>query len=542
MIPLTLDPLSAFLIVFLLLVAEKERRYFKNRPAPMVELPVPSPSPEVMIEADRQFRELQRSLIRMVMDVCGCLGILLLSAYTCRIICLGKESLSCGEMSHVFLLVLWLLTCVAFHTGVLRWCGGEAGEVVLLMYFFNLLTLGMTVYIDEAAKAMLEPMIMMGRVVGSLAFLDWRHGLCCNSLFAARRFQEQSHEDFTQMLNSAIAEFCVFVLILLVSWALEFFLQKWIGAMVAASDLDMALRAAKSVIRSSCDAEAELSADLHLQQVSSKLAHLLGRQPHDLEGQNFGELLNEESRQRFTACCQGADSLNPSAVHLTVTAIAGGCPKDLEARICSFSLSRGAGRYILALTEVQDGPAKAIPDIPEEVWQPDKASEISPEPMGPGLTAELLECHSWVSKKSRNLSSLSEVKVQVDAQTLEIQDIHIFLNTSHWKKSRKTFLKECILPGMWDDFRRWLEGSVSKSKGRQGADPPFIVPFGFSRVMGGVACARTSEVKHKVGPTGRNELSLRLRHIFIRRPATHEGGQARECPVGTQSIASRGTL
>ncbi|CAE7886868.1 unnamed protein product [Symbiodinium microadriaticum] len=117
MIPLTLDPLPAFLIVFLLLVADKERRYFKNRPAPMVELPVPSPSPEVMIEADRQFSELRRSLIRMVMDVCGWLGILVLSAYTCRIICLGKDTLSCGEMSHVFLLVLWLLTTVAFHTG-----------------------------------------------------------------------------------------------------------------------------------------------------------------------------------------------------------------------------------------------------------------------------------------------------------------------------------------------------------------------------------------------------------------------------------------
>ncbi|CAE7308360.1 unnamed protein product [Symbiodinium natans] len=362
------DSLSAFLLVFLLVVAEKERRYFLNRTAPMVELPVPSPSHEVMVEAGRQFRALRRSLIQMVMDVCGVLGILVLTAYTVRIILLGRDSLSCGEMSHVVLLVLWLLTCSAFHTGVLTY--GE-GQIIFLMYVFNLLTLGMTVYIDEVAKPMLEPMILVGRIVGSLVFLDWRHAICCNCLFAARRFQQRAHEDFAQLANSFVSEFCVCTLILIVPWALQVLMQKWISIIVAASDLDMALRAAKAVIASSCDAEAEMTSDLRLHQVSFKLAHMLGQQPSELEGKHFSKMLQEESRQRFEACCQAARAQaertsQPAASSVIVTVNARSARKDVEVRICNLSpLSQGGGRYIAALLEVGNSPEEA-PDVLQE--------------------------------------------------------------------------------------------------------------------------------------------------------------------------------
>ena len=60
----------------------------------------------------------------------------------------------------------------------------------------------------------------------------------------------------------------------------------------------------------------------------------------------------------------------------------------------------------------------------------------------------------------------------LDEQSLEVHGLHIALNTNHWKRSpslgsgacrcvsmlfgcsgRKTFLKECILPGVWDNFK-----------------------------------------------------------------------------------------
>mmetsp|Transcript_10228 Transcript_10228/g.24550 ORF Transcript_10228/g.24550 Transcript_10228/m.24550 type:complete len:563 (-) Transcript_10228:61-1749(-) len=562
---MSIDPLSVFLIAFLLAFADQERRYFATWNLPSVMLPVPSRSQEVIHESAQQFKALRRSLIQMVMDACSVLGILLLSVYTIRMVIFGQDSLSSGEMNHAGLLVAWLLTCAAFHTGALSF--GDS-EMTFLAYAFNFLTLGITFafQLDDVAKAMLEPMIMMGRIVGCLIFLDWRHACCINGLFAARHLHQQlGEEEQLSMSNCVITEFCVFALIQIVPFSVEILLRKWIAIIVAASDLETALRAAKSVIASSCDAEAELSSELELCKVSPKLGHIFGRQPAELEGKSFLDILDKENGERFAQCLQTSkslsdESLQPITGNLTITIDQSGIKKDVRIHVCSLSTVRdGRSKYIMALSEVHEGLGKPepdigsdVPEIPEHGHQEvnDPAPDPDFQPFGFNLdelrlTESSLEDHSWAARGKRSLSSLAEVKVHLDEQTLEIQDIQIVLNTGHWKKSRKTFLKECILPGSWEGFKRWLDAAA---KGRPGTDVPWMVPFGFPRVMGGIACARNIEVRRKVGTTGRSELSLRLRHIFIRRPistdqstATHNCWEGR-VRKGTPSVASRGTL
>ena len=161
---------------------------------------------------------------------------------------------------------------------------------------------------------------------------------------------------------------------------------------------------------------------------------------------------------------------------------------------------------------------------------------------------------------------------EVLATSCDSNGIHVIVQRNPEEsllcRGRKTYLSECILPGVWDDFksghtdfvedfvedfdqktapRRWIQASL---KGRQGAGavlsktnfcsdllhffiycycciyfvklflhvtfislsifsclagtPPFIVPFGFPRIMSAIACARHVELKRKAGKSTTN--------------------------------------
>lgn len=305
--------------------------------------------------------------------------------------------------------------------------------------------------------------------------------------------------------------------VLLIPWAIEVIARQWISLMLSASDLETALQAARTVIASAADAQGELDKDLKLMQVSPKLAHLFQAKTEELEGRSFLELLAEDDHERFQNVLRSAYELaeqqgQPTPFNLNVSKRHS--QKDLEIHICSMPKERRRGpQFFFAITEVReklnDGDEGELEA--EKVLAKNGTAPRDGEP--PRLTAEALATHSWATPVP-NCSSLWEVKVLLDEASLEVHEINLTLNTNHWKKSRKTFLKECILPGAWDDLKRWIQGSL---KGRPG-DPPFIVPFGFPRIMSAIACARNVELKRKVGSTGRNELSLRLKHIFVRRP------------------------
>eukprot|EP00913_Durusdinium_trenchii_P018855 g17718.t1 len=394
-----------------------------------------------------------------------------------------QEYLPADEIYHTYTLIVWQGVCAVFHSGLLNF--GDL-ESVLFLYAFNLITLSLA-FSPNALK--LEPYVMIGRIIGSLAFLDLRHGLCINVLFKARRlhflFGTFSISDGLMIF---VQEVCVTTCVLLIPWAIEVIARQWISLMLSASDLETALQAARTVIASAADAQGELDKDLKLMQVSPKLAHLFQAKTEELEGRSFLELLAEDDHERFQ--------------------------NDLEIHICSMPKERRRGpQFFFAITEVReklnDGDEGELEA--EKVLAKNGTAPRDGEP--PRLTAEALATHSWATPVP-NCSSLWEVKVLLDEASLEVHEINLTLNTNHWKKSRKTFLKECILPGAWDDLKRWIQGSL---KGRPG-DPPFIVPFGFPRIMSAIACARNVELKRKVGSTGRNELSLRLKHIFVRRP------------------------
>lgn len=473
-------------------------------------------SDEVAQEANRQFRALRRSIVQMVMDACGALGLLLLALYSVRIVAFGKESLSDDELYHAYSLVVWQSICAIFHHGLLDF--GDR-EILFLLYGFNLATLSLAFSPD----ATLEPFVMIGRIIGSIVFFDLRHGFCINVLFSARRVHLLAFASY-QPLGQAIfvQEVCVTICILMIPWAIENIARRWISVLLSANELGLSLQAVRSVTAMSCDAQGELDKDMRLLQVSPKLAHFFQKPPSSLEGRSFLELVEEDDHQRLQTVLQSAKEMAqqqgiPVPLNLNVSK-RNGQHKDLRIHVCSLASERRGPQYFFAMTEVE----KLKPTEPMEPTEPaDKdeagaaaASSVEASSQ-PRLTSEALAAHSW-AMPVQNTSSLWEVKVQVDEASLEVQEINIILNTNHWKKSRKTYLSECILPGVWDEFKRWILASL---KGRQGT-PPFIVPFGFPRIMCAIACARHVELKRKVGSTGRHELSLRLKHIFARRPMT----------------------
>jgi len=266
---------------------------------------------------------------------------------------------------------------------------------------------------------------------------------------------------------------------------------------------------------SSSDAQGELDKDLRLMKVSAKLAHFFRKNPCDLEGQSILTLLDKDDQERFQNALQSAYQTakrqgQPIPCNLNVSGK--GRNKDLMFYACSLPFRNPGRQYFFAICEGEEKLAKLTREG-EETGEVDDVTE-APNLNQSRLTSEALAAHSWAMPVS-NCSSLWEVKVQVDEASLEVQEITIALNTNHWKKSRKTFLNECILPGVWDDFKRWIAASL---KGRPGT-PPFIVPFAFPRIMSAIACARHVEMKRKIGSTGRSEISLRLKHIFARRSA-----------------------
>lgn len=468
-------------------------------------------SDEAVQEANRQFRALRRSIVQMVMDACGALGLLLLALYSVRIVAFGKESLSDDELYHSYSLVVWQSICAIFHCGLLDF--GDR-EILFLLYGFNLATLSLAFSPD----ATLEPFVMIGRVIGSIIFLDLRHGFCINVLFSARRVHLlafASDQPLGQIVF--VQEVCVTICILMIPWAIENIAWRWISALLSANDLGLSLQAVRSVIAMSSDAQGELDKDMRLLQVSPKLAYFFQQTPSSLEGRSFLELVEEDDHQRLQTVLQSAKEMaqqqgKPVPLNLNVSK-RNGQHKDLRIHVCSLASERRGPQYFFAMTEVQEKLKPTEPTEPAD--KEDGAGEAAASSSQPRLTSEALAAHSW-AMPVQNTSSLWEVKVQVDEASLEVQEINIILNTNHWKKSRKTYLSECILPGVWDDFKRWIQASL---KGRQGT-PPFIVPFGFPRIMCAIACARHVELKRKIGSTGRHELSLRLKHIFARRPMT----------------------
>lgn len=512
--------LGLCLAVVTLLLLFIDLKYFRGPRAPSASfcnLTAVTHGDEAAQEANHEFRKLRRRIVQMVMDACGALGLLLLALYSVRILAFGKESLSDDELYHAYSLVVWQSICAIFHYGLLDF--GDR-EILFLVYGFNLATLSLAFSPDATA---LEQFVMIGRIIGSIIFLDFRHGFCINVLFSARRIHLlafASHQPLGQSIF--VQEVCVTICILMIPWAIENIARQWISVLLSANELGLSLQAVRSVVAMSSDAQGELDKDMRLLQVSPKLAHFFQKSPSSLEGRSFLELVEEDDHQRVQTVLQSAKEMaqqqgKPVPLNLNVSK-RNGQHKDLRIHVCSLAseLCRGP-QYFFAMSEVQEKVKSTDSKDGDEAGEAAElgASSAAASSHQPRLTSEALAAHSW-AMPVQNTSSLWEVKVQVDEASLEVQEINIILNTNHWKKSRKTYLSECILPGVWDDFKRWIQASL---KGRQGT-PPFIVPFGFPRIMCAIACARHVELKRKIGSTGRHELSLRLKHIFARRPMT----------------------
>ena len=103
------------------------------------------------------------------------------------------------------------------------------------------------------------------------------------------------------------------------------------------------------------------------------------------------------------------------------------------------------------------------------------------------------------------------------------------------KHRRKTLLSDCVIPGVWEELRAWLEADRS-----QKATAPSIVPFVFPKFVRAALAARYADVS-KV-PTSDNRVVMTLGDIRMRSFQFPRSTGAPTMGRGTASIVSRCSL
>ncbi|OLP78137.1 hypothetical protein AK812_SmicGene41723 [Symbiodinium microadriaticum] len=117
----------------------------------------------------------------------------------------------------------------------------------------------------------------------------------------------------------------------------------------------------------------------------------------------------------------------------------------------------------------------------------------------------------------------------------EVSDISLSVKPkgNRSNRGRRVGLRECIVPGVWNDVNDWITKSLSDGT----SQAPAIVPFAFPKMATEVMAARRSELKWVRSPGHGKEIMLTLCDIRIRR--FRERSIIRAVGRGTCSAISR---
>ncbi|CAE7483317.1 unnamed protein product [Symbiodinium sp. CCMP2456] len=332
-----------------------------------------------------------------------------------------------------------------------------------------------------------------------------------------------------------VDEICAIVLLWVTWFAVQTCQKQFLLMTQKIADAKASLEAVRAMLASQCDAEACLSSELVFQDPTSKLAHFLGCEVEQLRSRSFDEFLVESDRQRFKSLIgssvhalelefdqQGQDQAEKPKQHHALAAavtLSGACRQiEVNLRLCCVPAAEFNDRFFLvALNVSQD----RVPDFesldPAAIKESEGDSTEEQEPPA-GTHTDGTGCNLQLQARNKDdNNAFNSVSVIFDSRTLEVSDLRVSLGIGSWKRSDRTFVKNCIVEDIWPGVSSWLK---AWSQGQASVVPPPIVLFRFPQLfcLRNVLAARQADLKILRGAEGRptGEVCLRLRNIRLR--------------------------
>lgn len=457
----------------------------------------------------------------------------------------------------VHLLVTYL--CSLFQSGFVEfsdlsntWLGIVLNGTLILGQFC------MSSWSDRMAYR--EELFIACRLFTGCIFCDHRKALGCEFFFIGLQFLN-SRGSFT----GGPLEVCLMLLSSVSRWvvwyALEHFVKQFTSLTIQSADTSASLAAFRAVLSSQCDAEAYLGEDLIFVDPSQKLAHFFGVKAEELQNRSLTQFLSHDDQARVwtlvSSSVAGLSSTNtgPGTARCLTVTLHTGDDRRVETQVCLSSVPATLGQavsHVVALNEVKDQCVSPTPGSVDEII-PEDAADIADElmpAMDPAestkpdhsaarvsLNAENLAFHAWSSEPNtpQPCGAVHSVTLRFDPSTMEVSDISLSVKPkgNRSNRGRRVGLRECIVPGVWNDVNDWITKSLSDGT----SQAPAIVPFAFPKMATEVMAARRSELKWVRSPGHGKEIMLTLCDIRIRR--FRERSIIRAVGRGTCSAISR---
>lgn len=481
----------------------------------------------------------------------------------------------------------FLLLVALFHSGFVprsTWSAtvlAACYHIVLLHNQYEISVLGV---LDR------DTLMIIMRLFAGFLFCDHRKAACVQVCFMIVQapvpaFRGSSAEELNMwwdvVLWQIFRQFIIVGPMWLMWYIVEYFVYQFSELIVSKAAVNASLTAARAVLASQCDAEAILDDDLIFQNPSLKTAHFLGASLEQLRDRSFLDFVSVTDKERFqqfvslSVKALQERELGPAAASsLSVTLLLpGGRRREIQVYLSSMpnDFKEGGPCHLLAMNETREQPEESAAheslDQVQELRDTLSLRTKVPETNGATLpvieqsslsldntngnesqtrlSADTLAFHAWSygAEPPQPSQNFKGIEVLFDADTLDLKTISLHFSQSASRRRTKVSLKECIVPGAWDQFSEWLQ---TATVARSGTPAPAITPFVCPKLVSSVFAARSAElkrIKSKDGQSANLLLSLsdiRLRH-FLR--ATKGGpGFARTMGRGTASCVSRSSF
>mmetsp|Transcript_65510 Transcript_65510/g.153268 ORF Transcript_65510/g.153268 Transcript_65510/m.153268 type:complete len:612 (-) Transcript_65510:63-1898(-) len=506
----------------------------------------------------------------------------------------GLASLPTFDLSIIPSSSAFLLLVALFHSGFVP---RSSWSATVLAVAYNLVLLHNQYGIIVFGVVDRETLMIIVRLFAGFLFCDHRKAACVQVFFMIMQapvpaFRGSSAEELNMwwdvVLWQIFRQFIIVGPMWLMWYIVEYFVYQFSELIVSKAAVNASLTAARAVLASQCDAEAILDDDLNFQNPSLKTAHFLGATLEQLRDRSFLDFISVTDKERFqqfvSHSVKALQELGPAAASsLSVTLLLpGGRRREIQVYLSSVPNdfnAEGGPCHLLAMNEMREQPEEAagqesldqVEELRQETSsmrtkvpvQRETASKTLPvgSPVScmehsslsldnsnghesqARLSADTLAFHAWSygAEPPQPSQNFKGIEVLFDPDTLDLKTISLHFSQSASRQRAKHSLKECIVPGVWDQFSEWLQtATVSRS----GTPAPAITPFVCPKLVSSVFAARSAElkrIKSKDGQSANLLLSLsdiRLRHF----PRATRGGFARTMGRGTASCVSRTSL
>ncbi|CAE7637918.1 unnamed protein product, partial [Symbiodinium sp. CCMP2456] len=456
----------------------------------------------------------------------------------------GMASLPTFDLHIVPTSASFMLLVALFQSGFVP---RSTGSATVLAACYHILLLHNQYEINVLGVVDRDTLMIIMRLFAGFLFCDHRKAACVQVFFMIMQapvpaFRGSSAEELNMwwdvVLWQIFRQFIIVGPMWLMWYIVEYFVYQFSELIVSKAAVNASLTAARAVLASQCDAEAILDDDLIFQNPSLKTAHFLGASLEKLRDRSFLDFVSVTDKERFqqfvslsVKALQEQELVPAAASSLSVTLLLpGGRRREIQVYLSSMpnDFKEGGPCHLLAMNETREQPEESegqesLDQVEElrdtsslrtKVLETDSAtlpvgSRVScPEPSSLSLdnkkgnesqtrlSADSLAFHAWSYGAEPPQPAASQnfkgIEVLFDPDTLDLKTISLHFSQSASRHRAKVSLKECIVPGVWDQFSDWLHTSTVA---RSGTPAPPITPFVCPKLVSSVFAARSAELK-----------------------------------------------